>query len=304
MTPADWTGVIIKIAPKADVRFVESFARAAPAQFPQWGLTTATGVAGLLGHAAHETGGFRTFVENMNYSAARLRQVWPSRFPTAIVAQAYAGHPEKLANKVYANRMGNGPEDSGDGWRNRGGGLFQHTGKAEYDRVKRRTGHSQEEVRNPEIAGAMLAAALSYAVDRGMIPSLDGSNVPASTQLLNGGQTGVADRRILIGRAEAAMAGRSVPGARTTIERRDRAQAQAAGAVTTAGGAGAAGTVADGKVPQPAAAPSNAVFYGGLAVAAVLIGIAVWRFVASRREQSKLDQALRDRDRLLDQVDV
>ena len=70
--------------------------------------------------------------------------------------------------------------------------------------------------------------------------------------------------------------------------------------MTTAGGAGAAGTVADGKVPQPAAAPSNTVFYAGLAVAAVLIGVAVWRFAVSQLEQIKLDQDLRDRDRLLD----
>ena len=63
MTPAGWTGVIRKIAPKADFRFLESFARAAPAQFPQWGLTSANGVAGFLGHAAHENGGFRTFTE-------------------------------------------------------------------------------------------------------------------------------------------------------------------------------------------------------------------------------------------------
>lgn len=98
------------------------------------------------------------------------------------------------------------------------------------------------------------------------------------------------------------MAGRSVPGARTTIERRDRAQIQAAGAVSTAGGAGAAGTVADRKVPQPVAAPSNTLLYAGLTFAGLMVAVAIWRFAARRREQDKLDQDLRDRDRLLDQV--
>lgn len=302
MTPADWTGVIRKIAPNADPRFVAAFSVAAPIEFPRWHLTQAKGVAGFLGQAAHETAGFKSFTENMNYSAERIRQVWPSRFASVAAAKPYARSPEKLANRVYANRMGNGPESSGDGWRNRGGGMFHHTGKAEYDRVKRRTGHGQDEVRNPALAGAMLAAALSYAVDRKMIAPLEAGNVPASTHILNGGQIGIADRRILVGRAEAAMAGRSVPAARTTIERRDRAQAQAAGAVTASGGSAAVGTVADGAAPVPAAAPSNALFYGGLAVAGVLIGIAIWRLIASKREQRKLDQDLRERDLLLDQV--
>lgn len=304
MTPSDWVGVIKKIAPKADPRFVDSFSKAAPAQFPKWGVLEATAVAGFLGHAAHETVGFKSFAENMNYSAARIRQVWPSRFPSVAAAQPYAGSPEKLANKVYANRMGNGPEASGDGWRNRGGGMFQHTGAAEYARVKRRTGYTQAEVRDPARAGAMLAAGLSYVIDRKMLPALNAGDIPASTKILNGGQIGLADRRIMIARAEAAMDGRNVPAARTTIERRDRAQGQAAAAATTSGGATVAGTVADGAASVPVAAPSNTFLFIGLGLSAALIGVAIWRFVVSQREQRALDDAARQRDAELDAIAV
>lgn len=72
--------------------------------------------------------------ENMNYSAARIRQVWPSRFKSVEAAKPYANNPQKLANKVYAGRLGNGNEASGDGWRYRGDGLVQLTGKANYEK--------------------------------------------------------------------------------------------------------------------------------------------------------------------------
>lgn len=84
--------------------------------------------AHFLGQCHHESGGFKRFVENLNYSAAGLRKTWPSRFDD-VQAKYYANNQEAIANKVYADRMGNGNEESGDGWKHRGMGLIQLTGK-------------------------------------------------------------------------------------------------------------------------------------------------------------------------------
>lgn len=79
-----------------------------------------------------ETGKFRPITENLNYGAEGLRKTWPSRFPSPSIALAYQRQPERIANYVYANRNGNGPEESGDGWLYRGRGLIQTTGRANY----------------------------------------------------------------------------------------------------------------------------------------------------------------------------
>ncbi|HEV2552700.1 MAG TPA: hypothetical protein VGV17_02935 [Bosea sp. (in: a-proteobacteria)] len=310
MTATDWAGVIRKVAPKADPVFVAGFARHAEEQFGSWRVNQRKAVAGFLGHAAHETGGFRSFTENMSYSAERIRQVWPSRFASVAAAAPYARSPAKLANKVYANRMGNGPEASGDGWANRGGGLFHHTGAAEYQRVMRRTGHSQAEVRDPARADAMLAAGLTYCLDREMLPSLVAGDVPASTKRLNGGQIGLADRRIQIARFEAALEGAAMPAARTTLERRDRAQAQAKGAavatVPVTGGSVAVETATQAPAPVPVASATaeglqpNVALGLGLALALVLAGIAARRWWQARREQALLDAEAAERAALLD----
>lgn len=84
--------------------------------------------AHFLGQCHHESGGFRRFVENLNYSASGLRKTWPSRFDI-LQAKHYANKPQDIANKVYANRMGNGVEHSGDGYKHRGMGAIQLTGK-------------------------------------------------------------------------------------------------------------------------------------------------------------------------------
>lgn len=85
--------------------------------------------AHLLGQSSHESGGFLISEENLYYSTPeRIQAVWPSRFPTVADAQPYAKNPSGLANNVYANRMGNGPESSGDGYKNRGRGFIQLTG--------------------------------------------------------------------------------------------------------------------------------------------------------------------------------
>ena len=88
--------------------------------------------AAFIGQAAHESGNFKMLVENLNYRAETLMKVWPKRFPTLEFAKQYERDPKKIANSVYANRMGNRDEASGDGFRFRGRGLFQTTGHAGY----------------------------------------------------------------------------------------------------------------------------------------------------------------------------
>lgn len=103
-------------------------------KLPKAGMTAPRCVAAFLGQCAVESAGFHSLEENLSYSAARLCQVWPRRFPNTVMAEAYAMNPEALANRVYADRMGNGDEASGDGWTFRGRGLIQLTGRAAYAR--------------------------------------------------------------------------------------------------------------------------------------------------------------------------
>jgi putative chitinase len=93
-----------------------------------YGLDAKRG-AHLLGQAAHESGNFMISEENLYYRASTMCRVWPSRFKSEADAEPYAKNPEKLANKVYSGRMGNGPESSGDGWKYAGKGFIQLTGK-------------------------------------------------------------------------------------------------------------------------------------------------------------------------------
>jgi len=105
--------------------------RAACAEFD---IRTPIVLAHFAAQCAHESGGFRSVVEGLNYSAPALRKTWPSRF-NEVDAKAYARQPERIANRAYASRMGNGPESSGEGWRYRGRGLIQVTGKNNYRRL-------------------------------------------------------------------------------------------------------------------------------------------------------------------------
>lgn len=109
-----------------------------------WGIDEVREIASFLANAAHESTGFTRLEENMNYSAGRLMEVWPRRFPNLTVARQYANNPEKLANFTYASRLGNGPSQSGDGWRFRGQGIFQLTGRRNYEACAQELGVSIE----------------------------------------------------------------------------------------------------------------------------------------------------------------
>jgi putative chitinase len=98
----------------------------------QFAITTPARMAAFLAQVAHESLECTRLEENLKYSAKRLMAVWPRRFPTTDLAAVYAYQPQRIANRVYANRLGNGDEASDDGWRFRGRGLIQLTGRANY----------------------------------------------------------------------------------------------------------------------------------------------------------------------------
>jgi putative chitinase len=100
--------------------------------FEKFNIASVRQQAAFIGQCSHECGNFRILEENLNYRAATLMKLWPKRFPTQEIANAYAGNPKKIANMVYASRMGNRDEASGDGYRFRGRGCIQLTGHSGY----------------------------------------------------------------------------------------------------------------------------------------------------------------------------
>lgn len=100
--------------------------------FQRFGISSPRQQAAFIGQCGHECGNFRILEENLSYRAATLMRIWPKRFPTQEIANQYAGNPKKIANKVYADRMGNRDEASGDGYRFRGRGCIQLTGSTNY----------------------------------------------------------------------------------------------------------------------------------------------------------------------------
>jgi len=150
--------------------------------------------AAFLAQVGHESGGFLIVTENMNYSAEGLLATWPNHFDAAS-AEVYAHQPVKIANWAYANRMGNGNEDSGDGWMYRGHGPMQTTGRDDYAAASLWTGVdllvSPEALMDPDKGS--LAAAWEW--DRSDCNVLaDAGRFEEITQRINGGQIGAADR--------------------------------------------------------------------------------------------------------------
>lgn len=155
-------------------------------------------IAMFIAQVAHESMGFRRVVEVLNMTAKRISQVWPNRFPNEAAAEPYANNPEKLANNVYANRMGNGPESSGDGFKYRGRGLIQITGKSNYMEFAKSCGKTLEEVISYlETDEGACESAGWYWNMRNLNPLADAEDILAVTKKINGGTTGLQDRTML-----------------------------------------------------------------------------------------------------------
>ncbi len=121
-----------KAVPTAHVTDLAKYVDALDDALTRYTINTPQRIAAFIAQVAHESGDFHSSEENLNDSWQALRKTWPSHFPTDEIAQGYHRQPEKIANRAYANRNGNGDEASGDGWRFRGRGLIQITGRTNY----------------------------------------------------------------------------------------------------------------------------------------------------------------------------
>ena len=173
----------------------------------QRGILTPRRRAHLFGQCAHESVGYTRTIENLNYSAHRLMVVWPRRFPTLREAEQYARQPKMLANKVYGGRMGN--REPGDGWRYRGRGWLQLTGRNNYRQSCAPLGidlEAQPEIaREPSTAWRIAARYLGVREWAGKtaLEWADENNTRQVTRIVNGGLNGLDDR---IKRTAAALA--------------------------------------------------------------------------------------------------
>ena len=163
--------------------------------FERFNIVTAAQQASFIGQAAHESGNFKMLVENLNYRAETLMKVWPKRFPTLEFAKQYEKDAKKIANSVYANRMGNRDEASGDGFRFRGRGLFQTTGHAGYYHAGQALG--EDFVMNPDLVSTPKYAALTAGFfwnTHKLNNFADVEDYKGMTKKINGGFIGLADR--------------------------------------------------------------------------------------------------------------
>lgn len=171
------------------------WADALNATFERFGISTPRQQAAFIGQCGHECGNFKVLEENLNYRAATLMKLWPKRFPTLEVANGYAGNPRKIANMVYANRMGNRDEASGDGYRFRGRGCIQLTGHANYYHAGQALG--VDFVKEPDLVATPQYAALTagwFWSTHGCNPLAEAGNWVALTKKINGGTIGINDR--------------------------------------------------------------------------------------------------------------
>jgi putative chitinase len=162
---------------------------------PDYDINTPLRVAHFIAQCAHESGNFVFIKENLNYRAASLRKTFAKYFPTDELAQQYEKKPERIANRVYANRMGNGDEASGDGWRYCGRGLIQLTGKDNYTFFAGSLGISEPEA--AEYLATFEGAAQSacwYWEQNKLNRFADANDVRGLTRAINGGFIGLEDR--------------------------------------------------------------------------------------------------------------
>lgn len=158
-------------------------------------INTPLRVAHFVAQCAHESGSFRFIEENLNYRAESLTKTWPRLFPTMDIARQYEKQPVKIANRAYGNRMGNGDEASGDGWRYRGRGLIQLTGRDNYTFFAGSLGIPVEEAADylSTFEGAAQSACF-YWEQNNLNRFADANDVKGLTRAINGGYLGLEDR--------------------------------------------------------------------------------------------------------------
>jgi len=162
---------------------------------PAYDINTPERVGAFMAQCAHESGYFKFLKENLNYRAESLMKTWPRHFPTMEIAKQYERQPQKIANRAYANRMGNGDEASGDGWRYLGRGLIQLTGKENYSWFAASIETPVEEM--PEylqtFEGAVQSACWFWD-QNGLNKFADSRDIKTMSKRINGGTIGLDDR--------------------------------------------------------------------------------------------------------------
>ena len=173
---------------------------------PQYAIDTKLRIAHFLGQTGHESAEYKTYTENLNYSAEALARCWPSKYAVDgkvggkpnDLALKIAHKPEAIANNIYSNRMGNGPESSGDGWKYKGVGLIQTTGKNNLSLLAKRLNMPIDDAlkfaATPE--GAVKSACIFW-VNNNLSNYADRNDLVALTKVINGGTNGLDDRKRL-----------------------------------------------------------------------------------------------------------
>jgi len=203
----DWPGLIKELAPLARASVLEAF-RSAPSVLDAAQVNTPIRQSHFLAQAAHETGGFSRLEEGLNYSAKRILEVFKS-VPSATLANRLANNPEALANYVYddahrRSKLGN--TQPGDGYRYRGRGIFQLTGRANYEAMGKRV--QLPLLIQPELVNSsryLLPIALSFWAARGLNAFADEDDLVSITRRINGGENGLEDRAAWLVRFKGAL---------------------------------------------------------------------------------------------------
>jgi putative chitinase len=176
-------------------KYAPQWSKALNLILPDYEINSTLRIAAFLAQCIHESGGFIFLTENLNYKAESLMRVWPRHFPTLEIAKSYERNPQKIANKAYANRMGNGDENSGDGWRYCGRGLIQLTGKSNYqafaDSIETPLQDIPEYLQTFE--GAVQSACWFWETNN-LNALADKKDILGLTKKINGGTIGLDDR--------------------------------------------------------------------------------------------------------------
>jgi putative chitinase len=169
---------------------------------PDYDLTTVPRVASFLGETYVESAGYTAIQENLNYRPETLMKTWPSHFPTEEIATQYGHHPEQIANRAYAGRMGNGDEASGDGWKFCGRGLIQLTGRANYSKFAESLSMNVDDVPDflQTFEGCVQSACWFWEANN-LNQYADANAIDHESRIINGGTLGLQERRAAYERA-------------------------------------------------------------------------------------------------------
>lgn len=208
MTETSFGSVLTRLWPNGDEKIPGlrvGMIETAGNTFQRYGINSPLLIAHVMAQISHECGAGHDVVENLSYTAGRMMQVWPSRFPTMASAQPYAGNPRALANKVYNGRMGNAT-GSDDGWNFRGRGASQTTGREGYARLAKTTGldllNLPDLVNDP---ARFLECGVADFILCGCLPYAKADDVLNVTRRLNGGTIGLAERQAWLAKWKAAL---------------------------------------------------------------------------------------------------